>query len=130
MAEMDGSVDRAFLVSVADLRNICHALTDEKREFRLAREDEKQVAVHYNDGPDDLNALCYTFPIVANLCLPKFLAPRVDEAALMVCLHVYTGTSTRRGLYLEGDNLLGDFVEDWEKFWGPLEAALMEESKA
>jgi hypothetical protein len=43
----------------------------------------------------------------------------------MVCLHIYTGTSTRKRLYLEGDKLLGDLVADWEKFWGPLEAALI-----
>jgi len=43
----------------------------------------------------------------------------------MVCLHIYTGKAIRRWLYLEGDELLGDFVEDWEKFWGPLEAALL-----
>ena len=64
MAGMDGPVDRAYLVSVEDLRDICEALTDGKREYRLTREDEKQVAISYNDGPDDLNAVCFTFPII------------------------------------------------------------------
>lgn len=26
--------------------------------------DEKQVAIFFKDGPDDLNALCLTFPIM------------------------------------------------------------------
>ena len=67
MAGMDGPVDRAYLVSVEDLRDICDALNDGKREYRLTCEDEKQVAIFYNDGPDDLNAVCFTFPIVVNL---------------------------------------------------------------
>jgi len=36
-------------VSVADLRDICDALNGEKREYRLTRKDEKQVAIHYKD---------------------------------------------------------------------------------
>jgi hypothetical protein len=63
MAEMDGPVDRAFLVSVADLRDICDALNDEKREYRLTREEEKNVAILFNDGSDDLSAsLCSRVP--------------------------------------------------------------------
>jgi hypothetical protein len=132
MAGMDGPVDRAYLVSVEDLRDICDALNDEKREYRVICDEEKTVAISYKGRPDDLNALCFTFPIVVNLNVKHAALLRLfgkqwpfGEDGLMVCLHVYTGTSTRRGLYLEGDKLLGDFVEDWGKFWGPLEAALV-----
>jgi hypothetical protein len=86
---------------------------------------KKTVAISYKDGPDDLNAVCFTFPIVANIWLLGGLFRHRPEAGYMVCLHIYTGNKIRRGLYLEGDRLLGDFVEDWEKFWGPLEAALI-----
>ena len=73
MAGMDGPVDRAYLVSVEDLRDICDALTDGKLEYRLTR-DGKQVAISYNDGPDDLNAVCFTFPIVVDIWTLGILA--------------------------------------------------------
>ncbi len=37
------------------------------------------------------------------------------------------GNQIRRGLYLEDEELKWDGIEDWEKFWGPLEAALTKE---
>jgi hypothetical protein len=43
----------------------------------------------------------------------------------MVCMHVFTGKQTRRGLYFEGDKLLWGTVEEWKMFWGPLEATLI-----
>lgn len=132
MAGMDGPVDRAFLVSVEDLRDICDDLNDEKREYRLAYDAEKRVTLFYNDGPDNLNALCFTFPIVADLninhaSLVGLLGKQwpFGEDGLMVCLHVYTGKQVRHGIYLCEGELKQDSVEDWEKFWGPLEAALI-----
>jgi hypothetical protein len=67
MAGMDGPVDRAYLVSVEGLRDICDSLNNGNREYKLTCDDEKTVAISYKDGPDDLNALCFTFPIVADL---------------------------------------------------------------
>ena len=124
MAGMDGPVDRAFLVSVEDLREICNALTDGKREYKLTWEAEKEVTILYNNGLDDLNAVCFTFPIIVDIWTLGILA-RNEEAGLMACLHIYTGKQTRNGLYLEGNQLFWDSGEDWEKFWGPLEAALV-----
>ena len=49
------------------------------------------------------------------------------EDGLMVCLHTYAGRQIRRGLYLEDEKLKLDGMEDWEKFWRPLEAALNKE---
>jgi hypothetical protein len=40
-------------------------------------------------------------------------------------LHIYTGKQIRHGIYLEGGKLKYDGIEDWEKFWGPPEAALI-----
>ena len=128
MAEMVGHVERAYLVSVDDLRDICDALNDGKREYKLTCDDEKTVAIFYTDGPDDLNSICFTFPIVGNLNWPSRVFGRqfpFGEDGLMVCLHVYTGKQIRRGLYLEDEKLKWDGIEDWEKFWGPLEAVLI-----
>jgi len=132
MGEMGGPVDRAYLVSVDDLRDICDALNDGKREYELTCGDEKTVAITYNDGPDDLNSICFTFPIVANLNFSHGFLVRLfgkqwpfGEDGLMVCLHIYTRKQIRRGLYLEDEELKWDGIEDWEKFWPPLEAALI-----
>lgn len=46
------------------------------------------------------------------------------EDGLIVYLHIYMRKPIREGLYFEGDELSGDFVEDWEKFWRPWEAVL------
>ena len=125
MAEMGGPVDRAYLVSVEGLRNICDALADGWREYKVTCEDEKKVVLVYSDGRDDLNAVCFTFPIVADIWLLGGLLRRRPEAGLMVCLHIYTGKQTRHGIYLEDGDLWRDSIGDWEKFWGPLEAALV-----
>ena len=123
---MGGAVDRAYFVSVDDLRDICDALNDEKREYKLTYDVEKKtVAICYNDGPDDLNAVCFTFPIIRKLCLSQFLPVRLDEGALIVCLPFYTHKQIRKGLYLEDEGLKWDDIADWEKFWPPLEAALI-----
>ena len=103
MGELGGPVERAYLVNFEDLRDICSGLTEGKREYKDTCDDEMTVAISYNDGPDDLNAVCFTFPIIRNLCLSQFLPLRLDEGALMVCMHVYTGKAIRRGLYFEGD---------------------------
>jgi hypothetical protein len=41
MGGMGGPTDRAYLVSVDDLREICDALNDGKREYKLTP-DERQ----------------------------------------------------------------------------------------
>lgn len=128
---MDGPVERAYLVSVDDLRGICKTLTNGKLEYKLACEDEGQVIIVYNDGPDDVNAISYTFPIVVSLNVEGRASLLLGEQwpfgedGLMVCLHVYTRKPIQRGLYPEGDKLFCDSLVDWEKFWRPLEAALI-----
>jgi hypothetical protein len=65
-------------VSVAGLRDICDALTDGEHQYKLIREDEKKVALYYNDGPDDLNAVCFTFPIIVDIWTLGILARNAD----------------------------------------------------
>jgi hypothetical protein len=124
MGEMGGPVDRAYLVSVEDLREICSGLTNKKREYRLTCEGERKVAIFFNEGPDDLNAVGFTFPIIVDIWTLGILAGN-EEAGFMVCLHVYTKKQIRRGLYFEDAELKWDGIEDWEKFWTPLEAVLI-----
>ena len=126
MGEMGGPVERAYRVSVDDLREICSGLTDGKCEYKLTCDDEKSVAIAYNDGPDDLNSVYFTFPIVANLNVSHAFLLQLfgkqwpfGEDGLMVCLHIYTRRQTRDEIYLEDGELVGDFVEDWGKFWPP-----------
>jgi hypothetical protein len=105
MAGMAGPVDRAYLVSVEGLRDICDALNDEERVYRVTCVDEQTAAIFYNDGPDHLNALCVTFPVVVNLNVKHASLLRLfgkqwpfGEDGLMVCLHVYTGKQIRHGI--------------------------------
>jgi hypothetical protein len=42
-------------------------------------------------------------------------------------MHVYTKRQTRHGIYPEDEELTWDGIEDWQKFWRPLEAALNKE---
>jgi hypothetical protein len=44
-------------VSVLDLRDICDVLNDGRREYKLTCDDEKTVAISYNDGPDGLSEI-------------------------------------------------------------------------
>src|SRR5579864_5257454 len=90
-------VERAYLVSVWDLREICSGLTGGKHEYKLTCDDEK-TAISYNDEPNDLNSICFTFPIVRNLNWPSRIFGKqfpFGEDGLMVCLHAYTGTQIR-----------------------------------
>jgi hypothetical protein len=72
--------------------------------------------------------VCFTFPIVRNLNWPSRVFGKqfpLGEDGLMVCLHISTGKQIRHGMYLEDGETKGDGIEDWQKFWGPLEAALI-----
>jgi hypothetical protein len=60
MATLDGLVERAYIVSVEGLREICKTLTDGNREYNVTCDDEETVANSYQDAPDNLNAISYT----------------------------------------------------------------------
>lgn len=67
------------------------------------------------------NELCFAFP--------TFYDADEPEAAL-VCLHSALVEGIQMGLYFEGDQLLWDPLEDYERFWPPLRKALCEPSPA
>jgi hypothetical protein len=134
MPEKRGPVEVAYLCSIDDLRTICASLNDGQRQYAIICNNEKTVAITYNNGHDDLNSVCFTFPIVAKLNVSHpFLIKLFGEGwpfgedGLMVCLHIYTSTQIRSGLYLEDDEPKLDGIEDWKKFWTPLKAALIRE---
>lgn len=62
MAGMDGSVERAYLVSVEDLRDICDALNNEKREYRLSRETRRKSPFSTTTGETTLMLWVLLFP--------------------------------------------------------------------
>ena len=43
----------------------------------------------------------------------------------LVCLHPSLAEPVRGGLYFEGEDLKGDFLEDWTRFWHPIRKALV-----
>jgi hypothetical protein len=134
MSTLDGLVEVAYFISVEGLREICELLTNEKHTYNVTRYDDKTVTIWYNDGPDDLNAISYSFPICVNVNLKRTI-PCFGEHwpfgadGFIAVLHIYTKKPIREGLYLEDGELVRDFIEDWERFWSPLKAALCKELK-
>lgn len=116
-------VDQAYLISVADLRVVCKELTSGKFTYEVIQVGsdgmDDDVDVRFTNG-DEVNALVFRFPIVANL---HFLVNQ-SEHGLIAGLHVYLHSQIVRGLYLVGEELKWDGVEDWQKFWAPLDALL------
>jgi hypothetical protein len=125
-------IDQCHLVSVADLEDICHELSNPLNgvEYRLLKPNDGKVMIRFNDDPRDfmnLNALCYTFPIIVSVPGLTLLHNNLD-AGLMCCLSIYTALQTQCGLYLDGEGeLKHDGEGDWNRFWQPLVAKLMRE---
>jgi hypothetical protein len=126
MREVDGSVERAYLTSLEELREICKDLSAGNHEYRIVRCSEKEVTISFSDDPTDLNVLCFAFPILPYIWpygLPCLVRCN-EESCRMVCLHVLVGRRTRGGSYPEGGERWKDGITDWERFWPRLEAAL------
>ena len=119
-------IESCFLVSVAELKEICGELTVDRYEYKLFRPNESSILIRFNDDPKDfmnLNALHFTFPIVVTV--PGLAVLHRDpEEALMVCMSVYTANQTQYGLYPDEGELKRDEQGDWERFWQPLAALL------
>ena len=125
-------IDQCHLVSVADLEDICHELSNplDGIEYKLVKPRDGKVLIRFSDDPKDvlnLNALCYTFPIIVSVPGLTLLHNNL-EAGLMVCMSVYTAVQTQCGLYQEADGELKlDHEGDWVRFWQPLAAKLTRE---
>jgi len=123
-------IEAAFLVSVAQLKELCGELTTKQYEYRLYRPGDGRVMIRFNDDPKDLcnlNAICFTFPVVVEIPGLAILH-RNPEEGLMVCMAIYTGKQTQYGFYMDGEGELKQDIEgDWERFWQPLSALLHRE---
>ncbi len=128
-----GSVERAYLTGIEELRDICKHLSSGNQQYRIVRSDEKEVTILYNDhlsnGPTSLS---FSFPILSYTWPYGLPGPlhRNDEASRMVCLHVLVGRRTRQEAHPDGGEIWKDGIADWERFWPCLEAALNSRSKS
>ena len=67
-------------------------ITDGEREYKVTCDDDWIVTVSCNDGPDDLNAISFAFPLPSSLNCPARVFGRrfpFGEDGVMTCLHVY-----------------------------------------
>jgi hypothetical protein len=131
MEEDPTMIDRAYMVSVLDLREICENLSQSQHGYRLFRASDNSVYIRYTeDAISDffsLNSISYVFPIVANMT-PLSCLHNHEEAGMMVCLHIYTGKQTRFSYHLnDAGDVHKDTEGDWENFWQPLAAMLERE---
>lgn len=132
MRAVGGSVERAYLTSIEELREICQELSWAGDKYRIARFDNKEVTISYNETENErLGVLSFTFPILPYIWpygLPG-LPRRGEEPCGMVCLHVLVGRRTMNGSRADAaGEPWKDGVADWERFWPHLEAALITRS--
>ena len=115
-------VDKAYLVGVEDLRELCREL----KNYSLSVSGGS-VTITRHDGGNGLNDISFAFPIVADFWILRAIHNN-PESGLQACLHAYTGHQIRQTLHLDEDGqVLHDSVGDWESFWEPLEALLIRE---
>jgi hypothetical protein len=118
-------VDKAFVVGVDDLHELCREL----KNYSLSVTG-RNVTITQHDGGNGLNDISFAFPIVADFSILSALHGN-PESGLQACLHVYTRRQVRQTLHLEEDGqVLQDSIGDWESFWSPLEALLIREYEA
>lgn len=115
-------VDKAFLVGVDDLQEMCKDL---KNYLLCIKPGSLTITQH--GGANGLNDISFNFPIVADLSILRAIHNK-PESGLQACLHVYTGWQVRQSLHLEENGqVVQDSAGDWENFWSPLEALLIRE---
>jgi hypothetical protein len=83
-------VDKAFLVDMVDLQQICA----EVKHYSLSVKPGS-VTITWHDGNKGLNDISFRFPIVADLTFLSAFNGKQD-CGLHACLRVYTGFQIRR----------------------------------
>jgi hypothetical protein len=76
-------VDKAFLVGVDDLQELC----EELKNYSLSVKPGS-VTITQHDGANGLNDVSFNFPIVADLSILRAVHKK-PESGLQACLHVY-----------------------------------------
>jgi len=67
------------------------------------------------------NSLCFCFPLF------RYKSARKGELTHLVCFAPESVVPLSNGLYWEEDQLKGDALEDWDRFWNPLSGCLRTE---
>ena len=87
--------DKAFLVDVDDLQELCGEL----KNYSLSL-CPGSVTITQHDGANGLNDISFMFPIVGDLSILRVFHKK-PESGLQACLHVYTGCQIRKSLHLD-----------------------------
>ena len=117
----------SVLMTVGDLQaklaTICsgaHLWSVELVNLEPGEEGSTRLYAHMwysNPGTTDMpNQLCFGFPLLQD----SFWL----ETESYVCLHPSLAVPVQAGLYFEGDRLLRDPLEDFDRFWAPIRKVL------
>jgi hypothetical protein len=115
------------IVSMDDLQEKLQSISCGPRQWmaklvRVAPGQERVTPVYAEvwfsnpTSADMPTEICWRFPVLQN-CVWR-------ETESFVCLHPSLAIPVQEGLYLDGDRLLGDPLEDFFSFWPPLREAL------
>ena len=124
------SASRGYILSIADLRRVLADISHGSRRWwieenvTLLRDPDKPMfwltLFHSNPTPSQMtDEISFQVPVLLSSVL------RWKEEFALVCLHAETIRPLMEGLYLENNRVVGDFMEDWTMFWGPLKQALL-----
>lgn len=118
MIEFNQAIDEGIIIRYDDLRGILKQISHDKHQWSLGppldRNGGYWVQINYTNPDSFLSELHFLFPVAA--------LGMGDET--LICLHPTTAISLRDGLYMEGDKIMLDAMEDWLAFWPPISEAL------
>jgi hypothetical protein len=116
------------IITLADLETKLSLIGHRQHQWtaRLARvAGESQMA-----WPQQCVEIWYTNPefidMPNQICFhfPAFHQVMGGESETLVCLHPSLADLVVQGMYFEGDKLKTDCLEDWDRFWAPLQRLL------
>jgi hypothetical protein len=124
------SLSRGYILSIADLRRVLADISHGSRRWWIEDNvtllhcpDETTFLLtifHSNPAPDQMtDEVSFQVPVLLSSVV------RWKEEFALVCLHPARIWPLMEGLYLENNRVVGDFMEDWTMFWGPLKQALL-----
>jgi hypothetical protein len=113
-----------FIINLDELAVLLECISHDVHCWAMAGDDTgewgdtQSVIVRYsNPGDPHLpNPISFRFPCLSN-GNPLF-------PATLACLHASLAEPVCRGLYLDEGDVKYDCLEDWERFWPPVQRAL------
>ncbi|MBX6361925.1 MAG: hypothetical protein IRZ03_17840 [Acidobacterium ailaaui] len=117
MITLTYNLRHGFVLSLADLRPMLQDLERDGKRWWIEESPTGEAITICHDE------ISFLVPVVSIGDSMK------DESRLMVCLHPELIRPQIEGLYLENGRVLGDFIEDWTRFWEPLKQRLDDSSK-